>query len=133
MNPTSRPKLAGNTLVATMVTIVIIMILAVVFVKGGSVFGMAGEKPAKARPDGHGTTVLGAVRSEAKDAVCQSNITQLRTAITIAQQSNETFPAQLEETKLGNDFYSCPIGHERYIYDPATGKVSCPHPGHEKY
>lgn len=123
----------GNTLVATLVTVAIILILVVVLFKGSSVFGAAGGKAPSARADGHGTTVLGRVRYEAKDAVCQSNLSQVRTAISLAQQSNDEFPARLEDTKIGNDFYSCPIGHEPYTYNVQTGKVSCPHPGHENY
>ncbi len=116
-----------------MVVVVIILILAIVLFKGSSVFGVAGGKAPTPRKDGNGTTVLGRVRFEAKDAVCQSNLSQVRMAITLAHQSNDEFPARLEETKIGNDFYACPIGHERYTYDPATGKVTCPHPGHEDY
>jgi len=43
-------------------------------------------------------------------------------------------PKTLAEVRgLGNDMKQCPIGKEPYEYDPATGKVHCPHPGHEKY
>jgi hypothetical protein len=115
-----------------MVTIVIMMILAVALFKGS---GMLGVKSAPARKDGHGTTVLGAAEWAAKDDVCRSNLSQVREALQLAesQDPDGKFPQTLQETKIGNDFYSCPIGHEPYAYDPTTGQVHCVHPGHEKY
>jgi competence protein ComGC len=121
----------GQTLVASLIVIVIILILAVVMFKGTSIFG---DKPAPARKDGHGTTVLGQVQYDAKDEVCRSNLSQLRQAIQVAETTNDDHPpASLQETKLGTEFYSCPIGHEPYVYDPSTGQVHCTHPGHESY
>ena len=121
----------GQTLVASLIVVVIILILAVVLFKGSGVFG---GKPVASRPDGKGTTVLGGVRYAAKDDVCRSNLGQLRSAIQILDSTNDDHPpATLQETKLGSDFYSCPVGHEPYQYDPATGQVRCPHPGHQNY
>jgi hypothetical protein len=125
-------RLRGNTLVATLITVALILVLVVVLFKGSSVFGMG--SPVKARPDGKGTTVLGQIRYDAKDDVCRSNLASLRQAIQIAEQSNDDHPpATLEDTKIGQDFYSCPVGHEPYKYDPATGQVHCVHPGHGGY
>lgn len=116
----------GNTLVATLAVIAIIAILAVVFLKGGGTM--------KARKDGIGKTIIGQTRADAKDTVCQSNLGQIRSSLQINQDPVEgTWPAKLEDTRLGADFYACPLGHEPYQYDPKTGKVRCIHPGHEKY
>lgn len=124
-------RVMGNTLVATMAVVVIILILAVVFLKGGSAFG---GKPLAVRPDGKGTTVVGQVRYAAKDEVCRSNLSQLRAAIQIDEQTNDDKPPQdLRETKLPAEFYKCPVGGEPYVYDPVTGQVHCTHPGHESY
>lgn len=115
----------------TLVTIAIMAVLAVALFNGSGAFGGKGVTP---RKDGKGTTVLGQVRYDAKDTVCRSNLGQLREALMIAQSNNdEKYPETLQETKLGDDFYKCPLGGEKYIYDPTTGKVYCPHPGHEKY
>ena len=123
-------RIRGNTLVGLLVTIALMGLLAVVLFKGSGAFGAK----MSSRKDGKGTTVLGQVQYDAKDTVCRSNISQVRQALMIAQSNNdEKFPASIEDTKLGNDFYKCPLGHEKYIYDPTTGKVTCPHPGHEKY
>ncbi len=122
---------AGQTLVASLIVIAIIMVALVVMFKGNAAFG---GKPENSRKDGLGTTVLGQTRYAAKDDVCRSNISQLRQAIEVFESTNDDHPPQsLTETKIGNDFYQCPIGHEPYQYDPATGKVHCVHPGHETY
>ena len=120
----------GQTLVASLIVIAIILVLAVVLLRGSGAFTGA---PASNRADGKGTTVVGAVRYEAKDEVCKSNLGQVRQAIQIAAPLDEDFPATLQDTKLPSEFYACPIGKEPYQYDPATGVVRCPHPGHEKY
>jgi type II secretory pathway pseudopilin PulG len=122
----------GWTLVATMATLVIMALLAVALFKGSSMFG---SKAATARKDGKGTTVLGAAEWAAKDDVCLSNLGQVRSAIQVASSTDADgkFPATLADTHIGSDFYRCPIGHEAYVYDSATGVVHCVHPGHEKY
>ena len=114
-----------------LITIALMALLAVVLFKGSGAFG---AKSGPGRKDGRGTTTMGLAELAAKDTVCRSNLAQVRAALIIAQSNNdEKFPDTLEETKLGNDFYKCPLGGEKYIYDPTTGKVYCPHPGHEKY
>ncbi len=124
-------RIRGNSLAGLLVTIAIMAILAVVLFKGSSAFG---GKATSSRKDGKGTTVLGQVRYDAKDTVCRSNIGQVRQALIIVQSANdEKFPDTIEETKLPKEFYKCPLGGEKYQYDPTTGKVTCPHPGHEKY
>jgi hypothetical protein len=121
-------KLRGQTMVAMMIVLVIILVLVVVF------FGVhkSSESP---RPDKKGYTTLGLVRYSALDTKCQSDVQQLRLSIKMTHDTNgdEGYPPTLEATKLGDEFYKCPVGGERYVYDPATGEVHCPHPGHEKY
>jgi hypothetical protein len=87
------------------------------------------------REDGLGKTTYGAAKLEAQDTVCQSNLGQVRTALELAKQQDEDAkpPANLDDTRLGSTFYECPIGHEKYVYDATTGRVSCPHPGHQNY
>lgn len=123
----------GNTLVGMLVTMAIIAVLAVGMFYGSGMLKQGG--PTSPRKDGKGTTVPGLVKLEAKDTVCRSNLGQLRMAIEIAHTNSgeESFPTTIEETRLGSDFYKCPVGGEGYQYDPATGLVTCPHPGHEKY
>jgi hypothetical protein len=124
-------RIRGNTLAGMLVTIAIMALLAVVLFKGSGAFG---AKTGPGRKDGRGTTVMGQAELAAKDEVCRSNLMQVREALMIVQSSNdEKFPDDIKDTKLPPEFYKCPLGKEKYVYDPATGKVYCPHPGHEKY
>lgn len=121
----------GQTLVASLIVIVIMCVLAVVLLQGSGAFSKEGAK--SSRPDGLGKTTVSTVKYAAKDDVCRSNLNQVRSSIEINTTTDDQRPATLEDTRLGAQFYECPIGHERYNYDPSTGKVSCPHPGHENY
>lgn len=122
----------GNTLVGLMAAMAIIAILSVGAFYGS---GMLTGKTGSARKDGRGKTIPGLAKLKAQDTVCQSNLGQLRSGIELATNASgeDTPPQTLEETRIGSSFYECPLGKERYVYDPATGKVGCPHPGHEKY
>lgn len=123
----------GNSLVGMLVVIAIIAVLAVVFMRGSNFLGAPGT--GSTRKDGLGTTIPGMAMARTKDAVCIEHLRDLRQAIYLAQtnDSDDKPPAKLEDTNQGADFYSCPIGHERYQYNPETGVVKCVHPGHEKY
>jgi hypothetical protein len=122
----------GQTLVATLAVLAIMCLLAVALFKGSGAFSSG--KPASSRPDGKGTTVLGAAQWKAKDEVCRSNMNQVRSALKVLSiNEDDSAPQDIRETKLPSEFYSCPVGKEAYTYDPAAGTVSCPHPGHEKF
>lgn len=121
----------GNTLVGVLAAMAILMVLAIALFYGSGAFG---GKAQSSRKDGKGTTVLGAAKYEATDEVCRNQLSQIRQAMQIVMMSNEDQPpADVRETKLPQEFYMCPIGKEAYEYDPTTGAVKCPHPGHEKY
>ena len=120
---------SGFTLVAILVVVAIIAILVVVFYGKG-----AGGTAKTERPDGKGETIIGKSLYAAKDDVCASDLGNLRASIAINTDPVEgTHPATLQDTKLGSQFYKCPVGGEPYEYDPKTGKVHCPHKGHESY
>lgn len=124
-------KDSGETLVGLLIVMAIIAVLAVAAMKGSSMFGAKGPS---ARKDGKGTTTYGLAKLAAKDVECRSNIGQVRMGLQIAAtNADEKFPETLEGTKIGDQFYKCPVGGERYVYDPKTGIVTCPHLGHEKY
>jgi len=124
-------KQRGLSLVSTLVTMALIMMLSVVFMYGSGIFQKGGPKSTRA--DGLGKTVPGAAEMAAYDTNCKSDLVQVRESIMIAQGGEEKFPATLEELHLPAEVLKCPIGHEPYVYDPTTGTVHCPHPGHEKY
>jgi hypothetical protein len=114
---------------ATLIVIVILLMLGAVFF-----FGTRGSEGAKsARPDHLGTTMPSQIKYMAKDDACKTNLSNVRASIQIYNSSTDSYPPTLEDTKLSKSILSCPIGHEPYEYDPATGKVHCPHPGHENY
>lgn len=116
-------------MVGTLVTIAILLILAIAFTVGSG--ALTGKKDA-GRPDGKGETLIGRSMYRAKDEVCRSNLGQVRQAVQIATDPVEgTAPDKIEDTRLGADFYKCPVGGEPYVYENAT--VRCPHAGHEKY
>lgn len=86
------------------------------------------------RADQKGETVIGQVKARSQDAVCRSNLSQVRAAIAVAKTSGEDVnPASLNELRLPESMLSDPIGKEPYLYDASTGTVKCPHPGHAKY
>lgn len=122
----------GQTLIATLIVVAIILILVVLLMKGSFGGLKSGESP---RKDKLGTTIPGLAKYAAKDDVCRSDLGQCRTGIQLFHTTNgdEGWPASLNELHLGNDMTHCPVGHEAYVYDPSTGQVHCPHPGHEKY
>lgn len=122
----------GFSLVSMLVTMALIAMLSVVFMYGSGVFQKGGPKSPRA--DGKGVTVPGLAEAAARDTVCRSNLEQIRSAIMVFQSSNdEHFPNSLDDIKFPAEVLEDPIGHEKYVYDPATGQVHCPHPGHEKY
>ncbi len=127
---------SGRAMVGLLVAGALGLILVLFFVMGGKLPGggsMTGSTPPP-RADGKGETLVGRVAYEAKDEVCKSNLGQVRQAVQIAADPVEgTFPASLGETRLGQSSLSCPIGKEPYTYDPSSGRVACPHPGHEAY
>lgn len=121
-------------MVGLLVTGVIVLLLVLAVVMGPSIFGKAGGEAPPEREDGLGETIVGRSMLEAKDTKCQSNLGQVRSAIQInTDPVDEVRPADLASLRLGSDFEKCPIGQEPYRYDPSSGEVSCPHPGHEKF
>jgi hypothetical protein len=124
-----RTRTYGQTLVASLIVIAIIAILAAALY--GGTRGAGGPSP---RKDGKGATVLGLSKLKAQDEVCRSNLSQARAGVQVARtNADDAPPTKLEEIGIGQQFYKCPLGGEPYNYDPASGEVKCPHPGHEKY
>jgi len=123
-------KDSGRSLVGILVGCAVAIGAAVFFIFGSS---LTGDK-APERADGQGKTVVGKSLLAGKDSKCRSNLDQVRGSIALnTDPIEDTKPATIEETRLGAQFYVCPVGNEKYVYDSTTGQVSCPHPGHEKF
>lgn len=85
---------------------------------------------------GGANTTPGKAIEKAHDVECQSNVMQIRSAITMYRTEHQAPPPSLADVRLNvsnPNFTKCPVGHEDYVYDPATGTIHCPHPGHENY
>jgi competence protein ComGC len=113
------------SLIGLLVVVVIGLVLVLMFMGPQS-------KPDK---DGAHTTV-GRSMNMAKETECKSNLTQIRTAITMYRSEHEAAPASLADVQLGTsspEFVKCPVGKEAYVYDAAAGTIHCPHAGHENF
>ncbi|MBI3946882.1 MAG: hypothetical protein HY321_13245 [Armatimonadetes bacterium] len=74
----------------------------------------------------------------ARGIECQSNLNQIRQAITMSRTTSEGMPASLADlVTMGvtPTIRACPVGGAgyAYAYDPRTGRVGCRYPGHERY
>lgn len=116
-------KANGFSLVELLIVLVIILILAAIILPN-----YIGGK----RSDGK--TVRAPV-TVAKDSVCQQNIRQVRQAIQAytAADPDGKLPQSLSEMRETAPISRCEVGKVPYLYDPQTGQVRCPHPGHENF
>jgi hypothetical protein len=121
----AHPKHSGQTLVAMLVVIVIIMLLYLAFFRGGNPLSLTGSgQNQKSLP--------GQAMDKGKQVVCIENLRQIRAAIQMRVTTEENRPANLAELKLPAEMLKCAVGGEPYVYHPQTGVVQCPHPGHQR-
>ena len=65
---------------------------------------------------------------------CRNNLQQLRAAITMSENTNERFPASLNELSgIPREMLVCPVSKQPYAYDPRTGRVGCLYPAHRGF
>lgn len=119
-------------MLGVMIAIALILLLVAAWSAGGLGF-LFGEKKTNPRPDKVGETVVGRSFARAKDDVCRSNLSQIRTTIQAVDPTEDEHPASLNDLNLPQATIVCPIDKKPYEYDPATTAVQCKHPGHEKY
>lgn len=126
-----KTRQAGRGMIGIIVGVVLVLVLSIVFATGSGIFG---QKSVPERADGKGETLVGRSMLAGKDTQCRSNLGQVRQSIQInTDPVDNILPASLNDLRLGAEFLQCPVGKEQYVYDAQTGKVHCPHPGHEKY
>ena len=112
----------GFSLIEILVVVVILAIMLVIV--GQMISGSKGKDP-------HGKSPI----QKAQGTVCLSNLNQLRQGIQLLRvgNENEAPPQSLAELKFPSEVLQCPDGKVAYVYDPASGGVSCPTLGHERY
>lgn len=119
----------GSSLIGILVAAVVLIVLFFV-VLGMNPFGK-GHEPTRA--DKKDTNVIAGSFARGNDAVCINNLRSCRQAIEVAKGAEGKPPASLDEMREVKSISKCPIGGEEYVYDPSTGVIRCPHPGHQKY
>lgn len=80
-------------------------------------------------------TVYGKAMDTGKAVDCQQRLRQIRTAIEMSKTTSEANPPTLKDAGLNvrPDYFKCPVSNQDYTYDPATGIVKCPNPGHANF
>lgn len=79
------------------------------------------------------TSMPGRVVNRAESVQCTQNLTALRANISAVQTTEGSLPSSLAAIPGADRVQTCPVGGEAYVYDPSSGMVSCPHPGHENF
>ena len=117
----------GFSLIEILVVLVILMILAAVLMPRY----LKGSKTDTGKP-------VESPMQRAHDVDCMNNLRQIRAAYQIAttgsedEQKPQTL-ADLRPQGISENMTRCPVGGEPYTYNPATGEVHCPHPGHDAF
>lgn len=98
---------------------------------------LANEKGTKSVPGyTEPQSIPGKAIRKAVSFECKNNLDQMRKFIMMAKdesQDNNTYPARLEDIPDSIRIRECPVTHQQYTYDPATGQIKCTCPGHEEY
>ena len=122
------------TIVGLLVTVAIIMIVAWwIYLRpsGGGASLTPGETPGKPRFEGEAQTVLGQTLQKGEGTADRENLRQLRMQLQMEKQTNGEWPPALDR-KWGLPLASS-VSHMPFKYDPATGQVWDPTPGHEGF
>lgn len=114
----------------SLIELLVVAVLLVALGGGLAYFYLGGSKSGK--PGERRVTPI----TKAHDTECLSNLRSVRQSIAAAHAGDpdEKYPASLTELReLPAELRACPVGKEPYVYEPSTGEVHCPHPGHENY
>jgi hypothetical protein len=130
-NP-NRSEAGQSSLIGLLVAVVVVGVLvAVLFFRPRE---RAGTNPVQDPnlPVSTKKTVPGAALDQAKMVECRNNLDQIRKAIQMENLSGEEgLPSSLQALSgIPNSMKSCPVSHRPYTYNPQTGQVFCPTPGH---
>lgn len=78
-------------------------------------------------------SLAGKAIQKAHGTECQSNLAQLRQFILMSQGTDGKYPPSLGSIQGTEQIRVCPVCHQPYTYDPETGQVKCPYPGHANF
>ena len=118
---------AGQATLIGLLVVVVIIMVAVYFIWLRPQGGVEKEP----RFEGEAQTPLGQALQKGQSAECISYLPQLRQFVRMEKDSTGEYPAALDP-KWGVPL-KCGVSGQAYGYDPATGRVWDPTPGHEKY
>lgn len=115
-------------LVGVLAAVAVLGVLVAVWLFYGT--GSSGGNSSVATPP---ATRVGEVRQAAESVECRNNLSQIRAAIQMRTTMEEAYPRSLQELGLPATMLVCPVSGQAYQYDPNTGQVRCPTPGHASY
>jgi hypothetical protein len=122
----------GLALVGLLIAVALIAVAVVV------IYGRKPSTPPPTRPGGP-TTTLGQSMEKGTEVACMNNLRQIRDAISMERLNDPNNAAPppnlqaLQKDGISPTMLACPVTHQPYRYDPATGRVACVTPGHEKF
>ncbi len=105
----------GFTIIGMLVVLAIIGILAV------GLYGLGGDR---GKSDGEKKSIPARAMDKAESVQCQSNLNQLRQAISMQTMEGQPPPRSLAELRL-DSISTCPVSGKPYKYDPGSGRVWC--------
>lgn len=115
------------------------LVVAVLIIAGFVLyFKLQKPEPPPVRPGGP-KTVLGQSLERGTEVDCKNNLAQIRNGITMDRtQSGETEPPpptlqSLHSQGIGPQMLKCSVSQQPFQYNPQTGQVWCPTPGHERF
>lgn len=121
-----QPRSGQGSLIGLLVAVAIIMI--VVWFVWLRPQGGVEKKP---RFEGEAQTPLGQALQKGSSVECIEYLRQLRMMVQMEKDSSGEWPAALDP-KWGVPL-KCAVSGQPFGYDPQTGRVWDPTPGHEKY
>ena len=128
---TARWKLPGSRCGFVLIEILIVIVL--IGLLAGGYFALRGRGGQEQEPrfPGEAQTLPGKAIQKGHSVACMNNLSQLRQMLQMETMDTGTYPPALDPN--WNVSLQCPVSGYAYVYDPATGKVYCPTPGHENY
>ena len=119
----------GFVLIEILIVILLIALLASGYL---ALRGKSGpQEGTEPRFPGEAQTLPGRAVQKGHGVECMTNLRQLRQMIQVQTIDSGTYPQALDPS--WGVVLQCPVSGYAYVYNPATGQVSCPTPGHERY